>query len=148
MESSTPVQFSKFLAEDYQHFEHTHLQYPQEAHVVFGRVSDLRAALQAFREATLGAKAVVSEAPVVTLEGEAPAVILEGEAPATILEGDAPAVILEEASQPVLLGSVEGSTEQHSVDGVIDLTGIDSAESEVNLITAAAATLVMPELNE
>ena len=52
MESSSPVQFCKLFADDYQHFESSHTKYPQEAQEVFSRVSELRVALQAFREAT------------------------------------------------------------------------------------------------
>jgi len=123
MESSAPVQFSNILADDYQHFEHTHEQYPQEAQAVFGRMSELRAALQAFREATLGAKAE--------------ALLQTGEP-----------VVPEEVSAPVLLGSVDGSTEQQHGDGVVDLTA-DSADSEVKpLITAVAEILSVAELVE
>jgi hypothetical protein len=53
MELSWSVQFPKHLAYDYQHFETSHTQFPQEAQEVFSRLSELRAALQAFREATL-----------------------------------------------------------------------------------------------
>jgi hypothetical protein len=93
MESSPPVQFPKLIADDYQHFEDSHEQYPQEAQAVFDRVSELRAALQAFREATLKKEpqpAAVSENPEAA-----------------------------EPSAPELLSSVEGSVER---EPVIDLT--------------------------
>ena len=54
MESSQPIHLSNILSEDYKHFESTYEQHPQEAKVVFSYVADLRAALQAFREATIG----------------------------------------------------------------------------------------------
>jgi hypothetical protein len=56
MESTQPIRLSSILSEGYKYFEVTHEQYPDEAKQVFSRVADLCAALQAFKEATLGAK--------------------------------------------------------------------------------------------
>jgi len=116
MESSPPVQFPKLFADDYQHFESSHEQFPQEAQEVFSRVSELRVALQAFREATLKARAQQSTA------SENPAV-----------EPSAP----ESAEPAALLGSVEGSVER---EPAVDLT-VDAAESEE--ITPAAVVEVI-----
>ncbi len=116
MESSPPVQFPKLFADDYQHFEDSHEQYPQEAQAVFDRVSELRAALQAFREATLKKE----QQPVVASEIPAAAEAAEPSAP--------------ESAE--LLSSVEGSVER---EPVIDLT--DTAVSEE--ITPAATVEVV-----
>jgi hypothetical protein len=119
MESSQPVQFPKLFAEDYQHFEKSHEQYPQEAQEVFSRVSELRVALQAYREATLTSEAVRRAQQ--SAESENPAV----EPPSSLLESTE------------LLGSVvEGCVEEPAVD----LTA-DSAESEE--ITLAAVVEVV-----
>ncbi len=83
MESSNPiVMIPNIFSEDYRHFEATCEQHPDAAKVVFGYVADLRAALQAFREATIGCKDEV-------IAGASP---------------DAPAAA-------VLAGSVEGSVD-------------------------------------
>ena len=92
MESSRhPIQLPNILSEDYQHFEASHEQYPAEAEQVFSRVSELRNALQAFREATAVAGRSV-----------------EGcDAGLPVLEAVEP-----EVQGPALLPSAEGSMEQ------------------------------------
>ena len=111
MESSSPVQFCKLFADDNQHFESSHTKYPQEAQEVFSRVSELRVALQAFREATARNKdtqAVHPSEPSDTLTAEPSA---------------------PEAAEPaVLLRTGEGSVEHDAP--VVNLTG-DTAVSEL-----------------
>ena len=90
MESAQPVQLSNIFTEDYKHFETNFEKHPEEAKAVFGYVAELRAALQAFREATIG-----------RVGGE------EVENKAAEPESADPASLL--------LGSSEGSVEHHEI---------------------------------
>ena len=45
------IQLSNVFSDDYKYFESNHAIHPTDAATVFGCVADLRAALQAFREA-------------------------------------------------------------------------------------------------
>jgi hypothetical protein len=100
MESSRhPIQLPNILSEDYQHFEASHEQYPAEAEQVFSRVTELRNALQAFREATAVAVRGIKE------EGG-------GDCGLPALEAVEP-----EVQGPALLPSAEGSMEQAEEEG-------------------------------
>jgi hypothetical protein len=50
--TSETHQISRLFMDDYIHFESIHAKFPNEATAVFGRVDDLRLALQVFREST------------------------------------------------------------------------------------------------
>ena len=47
-------QLSTVFSEDYQHFESIYDKHPQETRAVFSSLDELRSALRAFREATIG----------------------------------------------------------------------------------------------
>jgi hypothetical protein len=109
MEATQPNQLSNILSEDYRHFEASHERYPLEAEQVFGRVADLRAALQAFREATLGDRKGVEEEDTVggPIGAEKP-----------------------DISQPALLPSAEGSVDQEE-NSILRSTSVDGSAIEV-----------------
>ncbi len=99
MESSNPIiPLPNLFSEDYKHFESTCKDHPEKAEVVFGYVADLRAALQAFREATttVGSKvdAVQVDAPDTTASPETPAAaVLVGSVEGSVEKGGSPEVV-------------------------------------------------------
>jgi hypothetical protein len=109
MESTQPVNLSNIFTEDYKHFESNFEKHPDEAKAVFGYVAELRAALQAFREATLG-KAEGEEESRHSSEGKE-------EEPDKVAEPGGP----DPAS--LLLGSADGSVEHQEITA----TPIDAA---------------------
>jgi hypothetical protein len=110
MESAQPVHLSNIFTEDYKHFESNFEKHPDEAKAVFGYVAELRAALQAFREATLG-KGGGEEESGYSSEVKEGANSSGGTEP----DGADPASLL--------LGSVDGSVEHEEITA----TPIDAA---------------------
>ena len=114
MESTQQVNLSNIFTEDYKHFESNFEKHPDEAKAVFGYVAELRAALQAFREATLG-KAEGEEESSHSSEGKAEGGSKEengndgGESKEKLAEPDG----ANPAS--LLLGSADGSVEHQEI---------------------------------
>jgi hypothetical protein len=101
MESTQQVNHLNIFTEDYKHFESNFEKHPDEAKAVFGYVAELRAALQAFREATLG-KAESEEESSHSSEGR---------------EEEQEKVAEPDGANPasLLLGSADGSVEHQEI---------------------------------
>jgi hypothetical protein len=77
MESSNPIiMIPNLFSEDYKHFESTCMHHPEKAEVVFGYVANLRAALQAFREATIGSNVDANDTTTASPETPEAAVLV------------------------------------------------------------------------
>ena len=117
MESAQPVHLSNIFTEDYKHFESNFEKHPDEAKAVFGYVAELRAALQAFREATLGKGEGGSGHSSEVKEETNSSGGIESEEKKVAAEPDG----ADPAS--LLLGSVDGSVEHEEITA----TPIDAA---------------------
>jgi hypothetical protein len=108
-------QISRLFMDDYVHFESIHSKFPTEATAVFGRVNDLRLALQVFRESTNGSETLVESEPNTCQETISP--------------------VAEEA---VLLESSSAAVADSGISAVLS-SSVGSTEEEIRQIDAACA---------